>query len=528
MNTIEEYRDVDNALRVNIKALYDMVAEQGKSIRELEIQNLNKVARHEFYSEMQKKIDLANVMEKLTDFKKELRAEYAEVNAKVAEKISGNDLNFFLGQKVGKEEFAFSTERLNSGTEKLFKICEELQKENRDLYEKIEGFNMEIKSLARLTEVEDRLRFFKEKTYTEILDICNSQMQSKVDFEKCDEIEKSQKFANLSISKLQQQLSSIHQSFLEKINFQYSIEEIILSIAHIEQQQNIFSHTSEDLKTRIFSLESEKISFKDISETLKTTDEAIVKLGDSQCEMQEKLFRKVEISEFCDCFQELKSLISQNITSSDFLKCLEDFNISLEGVYKVIEARGSLKEAIFMLDKKANIDDVNVALSSIHNELDSKASEKDLAAHVSYQTLLNHSFSSEYSIGRWTWPGGVLLPNNVIPWETQVINTSPENFKWEKKSGTLIISQAGTYEVTFAFFFPTAKPNVQVLLNSEIIISAVSLQNYVIYNSTGKLRSYKASQISTQEFLVLPSRSHLSLTTSNNSGEAFISLKKLS
>lgn len=116
---------------------------------------------------------------------------------------------------------------------------------------------------------------------------------------------------------------------------------------------------------------------------------------------------------------------------------------------------------------------MNKALTEIHKELDSKSNLEDFNTYINDQAIINESLCSENIVGRWTWKSGELKSGSTIPWESQVVNTLPDNFLWEKDKTSILTVAAGLYEISFGFF-AKKKPTVQLLVNGEAIISAVN------------------------------------------------------
>ena len=85
------------------------------------------------------------------------------------------------------------------------------------------------------------------------------------------------------------------------------------------------------------------------------------------------------------------------------------------------------------------------------------------------------------------WKSGDLQNGFAVPWEVQTINTCPENFLWDEDKTMILTVAPGLYEVNFGFF-STKSPTIQVLVNGEPILSAVSNSSYVIHHSSGKLK----------------------------------------
>ena len=97
---------------------------------------------------------------------------------------------------------------------------------------------------------------------------------------------------------------------------------------------------------------------------------------------------------------------------------------------------------------------------------------------------------------------------------------------WEENSGFILVSNSGYYEICFGFF-SMKKPNIQVMINGELAVSAVNNAAYIVQNNSGKLKNQGVAGISLQEYLNIPSRARISIVINGAPGEGFISLRKL-
>lgn len=179
-----------------------------------------------------------------------------------------------------------------------------------------------------------------------------------------------------------------------------------------------------------------------------------------------------------------------------------------------------------------DVDDINKALSDLHGEVDLKAEQTDLKAHVNEQTLLNEALCAENMLGRWIWKSGEVRVGNAVPWEVQAVNTYPDNFLWEREKTAILTVAPGLYEVQFGFF-STRKPTIQLLVNGEVALSAGSTASHVLHHTSGRIRSGGHSSgnvagLTHQDFLALPARARVSVTyTGDGDAEGFLGLRKL-
>jgi len=201
---------------------------------------------------------------------------------------------------------------------------------------------------------------------------------------------------------------------------------------------------------------------------------------------------------------------------------------ALEDVARDIVLKANIKDVCTLLDMKASnshtdIDDVNKALVDIKRGSDAKLPVEDFRLHIRQQTALNDLFSAVNVAGRWAWRSGELRAGNAIPWEVQLINTQPDNFLWERDKSTLLVVAAGMYQVSFGFF-ARKKPNVQLLVNGEPILTSTSAPAAIQTTRKG----VAVTGLTLVDFLSLPARARVALCyTGETEAEGFLALSKL-
>ena len=73
------------------------------------------------------------------------------------------------------------------------------------------------------------------------------------------------------------------------------------------------------------------------------------------------------------------------------------------------------------------------------------------------------------------------------------------------------------YEITFGFF-AKKKPNIQVLINGNPVLSAINNSSYVLHHSSGRLAtigehpSGNVTGLTCIDFLALPPRARIAMT----------------
>ena len=113
------------------------------------------------------------------------------------------------------------------------------------------------------------------------------------------------------------------------------------------------------------------------------------------------------------------------------------------------------------------------------------------------------------------------------------MNTSPDNFIWEKDKTYILVNEDGLYELIFGFY-SDKKPNIQIIVNGEIIINTQINNNSITNNNYltsrkmyGKSALGNITGLSAIEFIILPKQSKLSVCYNGEIGTGFIGLKKL-
>ena len=229
-----------------------------------------------------------------------------------------------------------------------------------------------------------------------------------------------------------------------------------------------------------------------------------------------------------------------------FNSFVNDTQFQIESLKNDLMLKANIKEIITYLKGKANIDDVNKALIEIHNELDLKPTINEFNNAMDNQNGINNVLIKENYIGKWFWLSGEKKNNSFIPWEIQIMNTSPENFIWEKNSINIKIMEKGIYLISLSFFVKE-KPEIQILINGEVVINQIQGGHFLIKNENNliendinnlnlddnkmNINSIKENcipGITLNNFLSLDDKSRISITyNGNNNVKGFLSLKKV-
>ena len=218
------------------------------------------------------------------------------------------------------------------------------------------------------------------------------------------------------------------------------------------------------------------------------------------------------------------SLLNDKISSVDF-NVLKDY---INTVYFELKQK---MEAMFNeymnivntnmqnLNNKVNIEEYNSTINKIRKELKIKIDNNEFNNAMNNQALINDIICNENQIGRWLWKTGKIKSGFIIPWDTQKINTAPDNYIWEKNNSVINIINGGIYQINLGFYFSNninKKPQVQIIINSENVV-----------NINNKINNKKMNSISFSDFIILKDNSKISVTFNGEEGLGFIGLKKL-
>ena len=211
---------------------------------------------------------------------------------------------------------------------------------------------------------------------------------------------------------------------------------------------------------------------------------------------------------------------------------LNTFNSNLDNMHNELLTKADANEVDNLLRNKVNIDEINRSLNSIRNDMKLKVNTMEFNNAMNNQALINDILCNENQVGRWLWKTGKIKGGYAIPWDTQSINTSPDNYIWEKDKTIITVIKGGIYQVSIGFY-ANKRPSVQIIINSEMVISANNsnsnngnkTSNSNTFNGNKKVK--KMTGLSLIDFIILQDNSKIAVTYNGEEGFGFICLKKL-
>ena len=322
----------------------------------------------------------------------------------------------------------------------------------------------------------------------------------------------------LDISKFEEFLNGLKQDLDNKIDIiavKKSNEEIIKEIN--DKIRQLYNDINKDL--------NEKANKNDLG--------LILSQNNLQGINNNALNEKLSITDFEDFINNITKQLKQKLDINKFNNIISTFNSNFENIHKDMNSKADIKSIIDILKNKLDTESFNEIINEIKKELATKTPSFDFSSAMDNQAIINETLVNENNIGRWLWKSGKVKNNLSVPWEIQIINTSNDNFLWEKDKSFIGVNEGGLYEIKLGFF-ADKKPMVQILVNGEVVISAINSNSYVIHQSsggrmkgTGKTSFGNVTGLTMIDFILLPDNAKLSIAYTGEKGIGFLGIKKL-
>ena len=490
------------------------------------------------------------------------------------EKADNNDFNLikdaFQDMKITMtqriDDIDNDLDRLIENIKSQFKsMTEDMKNSEKNIYENlnIENINSILKNKIDLNDLEESMNLLKTNIFQSMNSFMKEIESNQKNFEEkimtnLDKISKENKYImeNMNIQNM-----TVKDLFNNKTNYSNELNELKIS----EMSKNIVDYKL-DLKKdmeNILNILNNKIDVNLVNDEFAKIENEIDNKINALNETQDNIIMQVN-SKIKEMYDDLSKEIENKITMADakflltnesnnnenntignyqnlddiknelrkkldvniFNKVVNQFNINFENIKKDINSTNSTKELNNSLNNKVSPDYFNKLFSEINKKLNEKVNTSDFTSALDNQSIINDTLCNENCIGRWMWKSGNIKNNYFIPWESQTVNTSPDNFIWEKEKTFILIKEEGLYELNLGFY-SEKRPSIQVVVNGEIIINSQNnnVVNKKIMGKSGDVNSLKA--LSIIEFIMVKKESKISVIFYGGKGSGFIGLKKL-
>ena len=331
----------------------------------------------------------------------------------------------------------------------------------------------------------------------------------------------------LDIVKFEEFLNGLKEDLdakLDIITLKKTNEEIIQEIN--DKIRQLYSDINKDLALKVNKNEFDAILSENNFRSINNNNNTNNNINDIS---QEKL----SITDFEDFVNNINQQLKTKLDINKFNNIISTFNSNFENIHKDMNTKADLKNILNLLKNKLDSESFNDIINTLKKEIQTKTPLIDFSSAMDNQAIINDTLCNENNIGRWLWKSGKIKNNLSIPWEVQIINTSNDNFLWEKDKTFINIKEGGLYEIKMGFF-ADKKPMIQILINGEVVISAINSNSYVIHQSpggrmkgTGKTSFGNVTGLTMVDFVLLPDNAKLSISYTGEKGIGFLGLKKL-
>ena len=142
-------------------------------------------------------------------------------------------------------------------------------------------------------------------------------------------------------------------------------------------------------------------------------------------------------------------------------------------------------------------------------------------------TLNSECLLNENCLIKLIWNNKCLKQGFLIPWESQKINTFPNNFLVNKDRQTILINAAGLYEVFVCIFYKDKKPSFQILVNNEPFLNSGTFEEFNLFNKSKYDLEIHSKNVKVNEFIMMRENSSLSVSISGEAEYGVLIIKKL-
>ena len=575
-SVIQEIKDILENKSNSIDVTNALDTKVDKDELNLELKNLeNKNKINNLLEEKKDKIDYQRIYNILNDKLNNKESKNIEkIENILKEKADNNDFNLikdaFQDMKIKMtqriDDIDNDLDRLIENIKSQFKtMTEDMKKLEKNIYENsnIEKINSILKNKIDLNDLDESMNLLKTNIFQSMNSFMKEIEENQKNFEEkimtnLDKISKENKYImeNMNIQNM-----TVQDLFNNKNNYGNEMNELKFS----EMSNNIINYKSELKKDmeNILNILNNKIDVDTLNEEItkfeNETENKINALNESQDniisqvnskikemydDLSKEIANKITLADakfllanetnnnlnnsICNYknTDDIKNELKKKLDINSFNKVVNQFNLNFENIKKDINSTHDTKELNKSLNNKLVIENFNKMITEINKKINEKVNTKDFTSALDNQAIINDTLCSENCIGRWLWKSGTNKNNYLIPWESQSVNTSPNNFIWEKDKTFILINEEGLYELNLGFY-SEKKPSIQVVVNGEIIINSQNNNtlNKKIIGKNGEVNNIIG--LSIIEFIMVKKQSKISVLFYGGKGNGFIGLKKL-
>lgn len=488
---------------------------------------------------MTQKIDeIDNDLDRLIE---NIKAQFQSSNVLISEldskKVDNKDIeeiNNLLIKKLDEEKFNSSLELLKNNVFETInsfkddyltniKLFENKINENNDNFS--HDYNSIINELNKQNNaINDFINNGKEE-----INIINQKMEGI--------IKNFNTHNNSAIQKMKDDIKKINITLNEKLNKKMDEQKFDTYITNIKKEINSKVSLLNLKKDNGDLMNNFERKITILSNNLKKEMENKINISDIGQILNNKadislLNDKISIMDFNNLKEYIKNIdyeLKQKLDVQNFNDYLNSFNSDFKNINVDLLTKIDRAEVNNLLKNKVNKEDINNSINDLKNDINLKVNNLDFNNAMNNQALINDIICNENQVGRWLWKTGKIKGGYAVPWDTQSVNTSPDNYIWEKDKTIITVIQGGIYQISLGFY-SNRKPNIQIIVNSEIIINANNKNTNngsQSQNNTNNKKVKKMTGLSLIDFIILQDNSKVAVTYNGEEGFGFFGLKKL-
>lgn len=429
---------------------------------------------------------------------------------------------------VSEKKLLYDMNEIKSTINNIEQFRNEQRKVNLETDENYKNYNEKVDE--RITTLEKHNHNFKNnellihEELKNIEKIVNSLSKLKVERVEFDE------FVNHHFLNLKNEM--VKTSNIDKIykNIMIDIDKRLVEIkmeindklSHLEESVFHISKSTEEIPRDVDELNKRYSNLRDCFNEVKVRSEEMdysLNYVNNSLKKKDEIINTLtnEIENMTITFDKNSKSLKDNI--------LDEINGSLYNELALITSK--FQDLNIILSNKSDIEDVNKALTSIHEELDTKVQTDDINYKLEKLTINSECLLNENCLIKLIWNNKSLKQGFLIPWESQKVNTFPNNFLINKDRQTILINTAGLYEVFVCFFYKDKKPSFQILVNNEPLLNSGTFEEFNLFNKNKYDLEVHSKNVKVNEFIMMRENSSLSVSISGESEYGVLIIKKL-
>lgn len=489
-----EWEATPEIIKITFKSLFELTQTHSNIIKQLEEQITTKSSKIELMNALATKQNSADVMRNISDinykleqkatnddikmisndYKTEislLRNEIEQMKKQIETKANKNKVIDALHKKANKTNINDINTCIGNITQNVTDIKNEYSNTNKDINNKIEEIANIINVLNDEKISNENINTIKEEIIKENESKLNEYKKQ------IDEM--------ISIK-----TNSISDNINANVSTQLTLKETINKL--ITDNNNLSSEISK-LKEELHSLSNSQFANSSSLSILSSQIPEIKQTLSRKIDLNEVTFllqNKLDITHFKSSIStkpsvdEVHSMIAEMIS-----KALNDFSVHINDILPTTSLHneianihmtiGEIKDSLIMkvnikeinslLNNKVDISQFTSVIDSINEELNTKVNEDDINDSLQNQNKITSLLCGINIIGEWKWNLNQ-SSNAFIIWDMQTVNTSPDNFYWEKNRNYITIRDKGTYIVE-CVIFSEEKINMRIVIDNLYIES---------------------------------------------------------